>query len=100
MTQHGDPRENALAERIHKTIKEEFLDYRIHLSYETALKAIKQTIKIYNDKRPHASIDYLTPSQAHLCNGLLKRRWKAYYGATEKLKMIEIDKMDYPKSRA
>ena len=100
MTQNGDPRENALAERIHKTIKEEFLDYRIHLSFETASKAIKKTIKIYNEMRPHASIDYLTPSQAHRCEGLLKRRWKAYYGSSQIVKTIELKVKNNPKSRA
>ncbi len=100
MTQHGDPRENALAERIHKTIKEEFLNYRIHLSFETALTSIRRTIKIYNEMRPHASIDYLTPSQAHHRTGLLKRRWKAYYRTDQRLKIIELNVKNSPKSRA
>lgn len=65
MTQSGDPKENALAERVHKTIKEEFLNYCIHLNHETANKAVKKTIELYNEMRPHASIDYLTPAQAH-----------------------------------
>jgi putative transposase len=36
------------------------------------------TIKAYNEIRPHSSCDYLTPNQAHLQSGNLKKRWKNY----------------------
>ncbi|MBQ2515640.1 MAG: hypothetical protein II543_00075, partial [Desulfovibrio sp.] len=32
----------------------------------------------YNDKRPHMSIDYQTPSRAHEQSGPQERRWKGY----------------------
>lgn len=100
MTQSGDPKENALAERVHKTIKEEFLNYCIHLNHETANKAVKKTIELYNEMRPHASIDYLTPAQAHRCTGPIKRRWKIHYRSEKTIKKVGIKALSKPSSRA
>jgi len=80
MTQTGDPLENAVAERIHKTIKEEFTDDR-QISFcniEEAQTEIKKFIEFYNQQRPHRSVQWLTPNQAHQCTGALKRVWKSY----------------------
>ena len=80
MTEQSDPLENAIAERINKTIKEEFTDQK-EISFITitaAKKSIKQFIDFYNNQRPHRSIDWLTPSQAYLREGVLKRHWKMY----------------------
>ena len=35
-------------------------------------------VKSYNELRPHASCDYLTPNQAHLQSDKLNKRWKNY----------------------
>jgi len=32
----------------------------------------------YNEKRPHSSIDYLTPEKAHNHEGITRKRWKQY----------------------
>ena len=80
MTEQSDPLENAIAERINKTIKEEFTDEK-EISFPTiqvAKKSIKQFIDFYNNQRPHRSIDWLTPSQAYKREGELKRHWKMY----------------------
>lgn len=80
MTEKSDPLENAIAERINKTIKEEFTDQK-EISFTTitaAKKAIKQFIDFYNNQRPHRSIDWLTPSAAYQREGELKRHWKMY----------------------
>jgi putative transposase len=77
MTSQGDPGENAIAERINRTIKEEF-HCRAFLTFEQAKAAIAKTIRAYNNLRPHASCDYLTPSQAHQQEGPLKKRWRKY----------------------
>ena len=81
MTETGDPLENAIAERINKTIKEEFTtDKQISFSnIVTASKEIKKIIDFYNQQRPHRSINWLTPSAAHLRMGEIKRVWKSYY---------------------
>jgi len=81
MTQTGDPLENAIAERINKTIKEEFTsDKQINFSnIDIAKTEIKKFINFYNKERPHRSIEWLTPNQAHIRQGELKRVWKSYH---------------------
>lgn len=81
MTQTGDPLENAVAERIHRTIKEEFTnDKQINFcNIEQAKTEIKKFIEFYNQQRPHRSVQWLTPNQAHQCTGALKRVWKTYW---------------------
>jgi|WetSurMetagenome_2_1015567.scaffolds.fasta_scaffold186786_1 putative transposase len=81
MTENGDPLENAIAERINRTIKEEFTEQR-YLSFENISEGrikIADWIKFYNDERPHRSIEMLTPSKAYHRAGKLKRMWKNYY---------------------
>ncbi len=78
MTQSGSPYENALAERVNGIIKNEFFPKRIYQNHREAKKALTKIIWIYNEHRPHASLDYLTPSQAEKENGELNRRWKRY----------------------
>ncbi len=81
MTQTGDPKENAIAERVNKTIKGEFTTEQ-QINYkdiETAKIDVKKIIDYYNSRRPHRSIDMLTPNEAHTQTGELKRKWKTYY---------------------
>ena len=80
MTENGDPLENPIAERVNKTIKEEFTEEKT-LSFESIGKAklaIPKYVRFYNEKRPHRSIDMLTPNQAYSMTGEIKRRWKSY----------------------
>jgi putative transposase len=81
MTETGDPLENAVAERIHRTIKEEFTtDREINFSTIAEAKtAIRKFIDFYNQHRPHRSIQWYTPNEAHKRTGILKRIWKSYY---------------------
>ena len=76
MTQNGDPYENAIAERVNGILKDEILQGRGFINYDEAYEAIKRAIKAYNQLRPHMSVDFLTPNQAHLKKGPLKKRWK------------------------
>ena len=80
MTQTGDPLENAVAERIHKTIKEEFTnDRQINFcNIEEAKTEIEKFIGFYNQHRPHRSVQWLTPNEAYQCTGALRRVWKTY----------------------
>lgn len=86
MTQSGDPLENAIAERVNGILKDELLE-KIYLNYEQARQAIAAAISIYNYQRPHSSIDMLTPIEAHLREGELKRRWKNYYSKKKEVVM-------------
>ena len=79
MTQNGDPYENALAERVNGIIKAEFNLYSSSLGFKETGKIVDRSIKSYNELRPHASCDYLTPQQAHLKSGKLEKRWKNYH---------------------
>lgn len=81
MTQSGDPLENAVAERINRTIKEEFTDDRemYFCSIESAKKSITKFVNFYNEKRPHRSVNWHTPNEAHKIKGCIKRAWKNYY---------------------
>jgi len=82
MTENGDPLENPIAERINRTIKEEFTEER-YLSFRNISEGkekIKDWVEFYNEERPHRSIEMLTPSKAYQLNGELKRMWKNYYG--------------------
>lgn len=66
MTSKYDPYENAKAERVNGTIKNEFeLDKPLpNLKY--ANREINKTVKIYNTLRPHLSCAMSTPEQVHL----------------------------------
>jgi putative transposase len=78
MTQNGDPYENALAERVNGIIKGEFNLYSSALGFEQTSQLVQASIHAYNELRPHASCNYLTPAQAHQHSGVLTRRWKSY----------------------
>jgi putative transposase len=79
MTNNGDPYENAIAERLNGILKIEFNLYSSQFNYEQTCKLVKQSIIHYNEVRPHASCNYMTPNQAHAIQGPLKKRWKNYY---------------------
>lgn len=76
MTEKGDPYENAIAERVNGILKEEFALDKDFDRFEQAKIAVDNAISIYNQLRPHASCNYLTPAVAHQQNGLLKSRWR------------------------
>jgi len=78
MTQSGDPLENALAERVNGILKDELLEDRYDL-YTQAQPLVDRAVSLYNNERPHSSVDMLTPAQAHLKTGELKKLWKNYY---------------------
>jgi transposase InsO family protein len=85
MTQSGSPYENALAERVNGIIKNEFFPEKVYQNHKEAKKTIDRIILTYNAKRPHSSIDFLTPEIAHNHEGLIRKRWKQY-SKREKMK--------------
>jgi transposase InsO family protein len=65
MTENGDPYENALAERMNRTIKEEFcLDNGVP-SFEIAQQCIREAVDLYNSLRPHLALGGATPTSVH-----------------------------------
>jgi transposase InsO family protein len=76
MTEKGDPYENAIAERVNGILKEEFALGGEFENFGHAQKAVEQAVATYNQLRPHASCNYLTPDEAHRQQGLLDLKWK------------------------
>ncbi len=64
MTDGYDCYQNALAERVNGILKEEFL-FRQPRNLEDARQMVKESIRIYNEKRPHLSLKYRTPDEVH-----------------------------------
>ncbi|TDE07421.1 IS3 family transposase [Dyadobacter psychrotolerans] len=88
MTQSGDPNENAMAERLFRTLKGDF-EIRGFVSFSSAYEAVEKAINNYNAMRPHASLGYLTPHQAHYRTGPLPLKWYPY-------KKIRFGNVHYP----
>ena len=78
MTKNGDPYENAMAERVNGILKTEFSIDRNTGSFESLKVKLDKVISSYNTIRPHASLGYLTPVQAHKKLGELNKNWKNY----------------------
>ena len=79
MTQSGDPLENAIAERANGILKSEWLYKMTIPTHEECKAVLKRIIGFYNAERPHMSIGWQTPEQAHNQTGEQQRRWKNYY---------------------
>ena len=78
MTECGDPKENAVAERVNGIIKNELLMGMTFCSIEEVRNAVKAAVDFYNNERPHMSLDWKTPAEAALCTGEFKKKWKSY----------------------
>jgi transposase InsO family protein len=66
MTEENHVYENALAERVNGILKQEFMLGETFKNYETVFKIVKESIKIYNEERPHMSLNYRTPLSCHV----------------------------------
>ena len=78
MSAPGNPYENAVAERVNGICKNEFYLDSYFKNIKQVKHSIKEIVTVYNNYRPHASCDYLTPEKAHQQFGILKKRWKTY----------------------
>lgn len=54
-----------MAERMNRTIKEEFGINRKLKTKNQAIELVKESIHLYNTKRPHLSLKMRTPEQAY-----------------------------------
>lgn len=55
--------ENAYAERINRTIKEEYLDHWMPQSFQQLKSRVTKAVYHYNNKRPHKSLMRMTPTE-------------------------------------
>lgn len=78
MTESGDPKDNAQAERINNTMKNELLKGIRFTCIKEVIDAVEQAVDFYNNERPHMSIDMMTPAMAAFCEGEIKKRWISY----------------------
>lgn len=74
----GSPQENAIAERVNGILKQEWLSEVELTDIEQAREYLTKIIKLYNTKRLHSSLNYLTPEKAHKQQGEIPRCWKNY----------------------
>ena len=78
MTETGDPKDNAVAERQNNTVKNELLkDIKFH-SIGEVRKAMEKAVAFYNNERPHMSLNNMTPRQAASCTGKIQKKWISY----------------------
>lgn len=78
MTETGNPKDNAVAERVNNTIKNELLKGMAFTSIPEVLEAVKTAICFYNEERPHLSLDGLTPREAARKRGEIDKKWVSY----------------------
>lgn len=78
MTESGNPKDNAVAERVNNTIKNELLKGMVFYRIREVKAAVKVAVEFYNHERPHWSLDGMTPSEAAEGEGKLKKRWISY----------------------
>jgi putative transposase len=84
MTQDGSPYDNAIAERVNGILKDEFYCDDKFETEEIARQHIAQSIRIYNNKRPHLSCSMLTPVQMHRQSSIPVKRWHKKTSLLEK----------------
>lgn len=77
MTEKYDPYENAVAERINGILKQEFNIAKYEVKLKIKKQIISESIKIYNQQRPHLSNHMLTPNQMHKQNKIVMKTYKS-----------------------
>jgi putative transposase len=83
-TQKYDPYENAIAERINGILKYEFGLGKTLPNLTFARNMVRQAVEIYNNERPHWSLDLEKPAVAHT----LQKHVNKTYGKKKPLKQV------------
>jgi putative transposase len=65
--------QNALAERVNGILKSEFLLHR-PADLKQAIRMVKESVRIYNEQRPHLSLQCKTPDAVHRASLAAQRR--------------------------
>ena len=96
MTESYDPCANAVAERVNGILKGEFLleHYRVDLA--TMKMLVKNSIEIYNTKRPHYSCYMKTPQEMHKQRKINIRTYKKINGNDSVFAPIYKNQYLYP----
>jgi transposase InsO family protein len=91
MTESGDPKENARAERVNNTMKNELLKGMVFHDIEEVKAAITVAVDFYNNERPHMSINMMTPVEAAGCTGEITKRWTSFRSITIKSRLESLN---------
>lgn len=78
MTESGNPKDNAEAERINNTLKNELFKDMVFTDMDQVREALKRAVMFYNHERPHLSLEMRTPAEAADETGRFKRQWISY----------------------
>jgi transposase InsO family protein len=78
MTESGNPKDNAEAERINNTLKNELFKGMIFTDIGQVREALRKAVMFYNHERPHLSLEMRTPAEAARETGRFKRQWISY----------------------
>jgi transposase InsO family protein len=93
MTTKHDPYENAVAERINGTLKNEFdLGDRLP-DQRHAEREVDKTIWVYNNLRPHDSCNKLTPVQAHAKENYKLKKWPMRFKMKQRENNITLNQL-------
>lgn len=78
MTENGNLKDNAQAERINNTMKNELLKGMVFYDIKEVKEAVEKAVLFYNTVRPHMSINMMTPQEAAAHIGEIKKGWTSY----------------------
>lgn len=78
MTESGNPKDNAEAERINNTLKNELFKDMVFTNIDQVREALRRAVMFYNHERPHLSLEMRTPVEAASETGRFKRQWISY----------------------
>lgn len=76
MTESYDPYANAVAERVNGILKQEFNLEEFDAKLPAIRLLVKDSVKIYNTKRPHLSCQMKTPEQMHKQSSIKIKTYK------------------------
>ena len=68
--------ENGKAERINGIIKNNYLKHRSIKNYQELVKELDRSVSLYNNERPHKSLNFKTPKEIEK-NSILAKADKA-----------------------
>jgi len=85
MTEEYDPYENAVAERINRTLKYEYGLKQTIKNTCLANKMTNQALFIYNNLRPHLSLELRKPAEVHMNPDLEYKSYKINKGGIKQL---------------
>ena len=78
MTESGDPKDNAQAERINNTMKNELLKGMTFGSIQEVIGAVAVAVDFYNNRRPHMSLGMKTSAEMAESIGDRDMKWKSW----------------------